>query len=117
MHLITAIVYVFGSPRVGDRVFSDVLSSRIKHLYRVVFRGDVVTTVPRGLALYKHSGYEIITDEYGNMIVAPSKREKSLLPSRTSLSDHSLQKYIDSLNLIAKKYKLQHLVLNVPTNS
>eukprot|EP00483_Globobulimina_turgida_P012471 UN12494 len=50
------------------------------------------------------------------MINAPSKREKALLPSRASLKDHSLKKYIKSLNLIAKKHKLLHLVLNVPKN-
>ena len=71
-------VYVYGCPRVGDARFSSLLSSRVKNLYRVVFRGDIVTTVPRGFASYKHAGWEIIVDHLGNMINAPSKREKAL---------------------------------------
>jgi len=108
------VVYVYGCPRVGDKVFSDFVSLKLKQLYRVVFRGDVVTTIPRGFAYYKHAGWEIIVDKHGNMINNPSKREKALLPSRTSLKDHSLQKYVDSLNLIASKYKLGHLMLEIP---
>eukprot|EP01084_Bolivina_argentea_P320594 556273_1 len=110
-------IYVYGCPRVGDKIFSNILNNRISHLYRLVFRGDIVTTIPRGFAYYKHAGWEIIIDQNGNMINAPSKREKALLPSRTSLKDHSLKKYIKSLNLIAKKLKLNHLLLNLPANN
>eukprot|EP01083_Nonionella_stella_P169486 574809_1 len=108
-------VYVYGCPRVGDKRFSDYLGERVKHLYRVVFRGDIVTTIPRGFAYYKHGGYEMVIDDHGNMINNPSKREKALLPSRTSLKDHSLQNYVDSLNAIAKKHKLPHLMVKVPS--
>lgn len=110
-------VYVYGCPRVGDKVYSELLSNRIKHLYRVVYRSDAVTTIPRGFAYYKHAGWEIIIDNHGNMINNPSKREKALLPSRTSLKDHSLTGYIDSLNLIAKKYKLPHLMMKMPEST
>jgi len=73
-----------------------------------------VTVVPRGFASYKHAGWEIIVDHLGNMINAPSKREKALLPSRTSFTDHGMTHYLDSLHLIAKKHKLRHLVLKQP---
>lgn len=73
-----------------------------------------MTVVPRGFASYKHAGWEIIVDHLGNMINAPSKREKALLPSRTSFTDHSMTHYLDSLHLIAKKHKLRHLVLKQP---
>ena len=55
-------------------------------------------------------------DHLRNIINAPSKREKALLPSRTSFADHGLQFYMDSLNLIAKKHRLKHLVLKQPGN-
>jgi len=115
-HRSPVFVYVFGCPRVGDPSFAQCLTQRVKHCYRVVFRGDVITTIPRGFAYYKHAGWEIIVDHLGNMINAPSKREKALLPSRTSFADHGLQFYMDSLNLIAKKHRLQHLVLTQPDN-
>jgi len=107
-------IYVYGCPRVGDKHFSSLLSSRVKHLYRVVFRGDIITTIPRGFATYKHAGWEIIVDHNGNMINAPSKREKALLPSRSSFADHEMGNYIDALNLIAKKHRLRHLTCKLP---
>ena len=36
-------IYVFGSPRVGDREFALFLNSRVPNTYRIVYKGDTVT--------------------------------------------------------------------------
>jgi len=113
-HRSSVYIYVYGVPRVGDTQFAEFLNKRVPHTYRLVYRGDVMTTLPRGLGYYKHSGWEVIVDKHGNMIVDPSSTEKSLLPARRSIADHLLIKYVDSLNAICRKHQLLHMVLEVP---
>ena len=51
-------VRTYGSPRVGDRRFSQQLALKVESCYRYKVQGDPVTMVPLALR-YKHGGTEI----------------------------------------------------------
>ena len=46
----------FGSPRVGNAAFASKLNSKVKHHFRIVNDGDLVTALPRFFGTYKHAG-------------------------------------------------------------
>lgn len=48
-------LYSFGSPRVGNRAFSDLFNIAVPRSFRVVLRNDVVTVRPPGLAICYHN--------------------------------------------------------------
>lgn len=52
-------VYTFGSPRVGNRPFANLVDAKVPNHYRVVFDGDIVAGIPKMLWMYKHAGTEV----------------------------------------------------------
>lgn len=88
------IVYSFGSPRVGNHGFAESFDALVPHAFRVVFDGDLIASIPKFLCAYKHTGTEVVLDEYGNIIVDPSFLERSFRARRrTSLRAHSMNSY------------------------
>lgn len=57
-------LYTFGSPRVGDKTFSESLMRRVP-TYRVVYNRDIVTRVPLKEQGYEHIGMVKIINEKG----------------------------------------------------
>lgn len=91
----------FGSPRVGNRVWSRVYDTLVPDTWRVVADGDVVSGLPR--FFFKHCGTQVVVDGRkgcgsGFLIVDPSFIEKRLqLRISRKLSSHLLESYIRGL--------------------
>lgn len=89
-------LYMFGSPRVGNRQFSTSIARKIDNIYRIQVNGDVVTMMPKFVGFYRHIGTAVIVDEEesGSIIIEPSIIESSILQKSTgSVANHSLDKY------------------------
>lgn len=88
------IVYTFGAPRVGNNTFARLMNSRVPHMYRVVFDGDLVAGIPKFMFMFKHAGTEVVLDGSGNLIVDPSFVE-SKLRARTKrhIASHAMASY------------------------
>lgn len=91
-------MYSFGSPRVGNGPFSNLVNQCVPDSFRVVVDGDIVPSMPRGG--YKHIGTQIMVDSlgFGSIIIDPSYVERRLQnSSKTSVSVHSLVVYRKAL--------------------
>ena len=105
-----AALFTFGSPRVGDSGFQELVSSLNNH--RTVNCADIVTTVPPGSFGYQHVGDLYFLTETAPLIKNPSKstmrsaktkailRYASRLPwlrkdwvSARSMTDHAIVNY------------------------
>lgn len=90
------ILYTFGSPRVGNTAFAQLMNKHVPYHYRLKIDGDLVTMVPKIFGLYQHAGIPVILDEYekGDLIIQPTVIEDSLFRRTTgNLVNHSLEKY------------------------
>ena len=97
--------YNFGSPRVGDYSFASLYNEAVPKTYRIVHDRDMITSVPKFFILFKHVGYEIVVDKWGNYIENPSFVEKTMRASRNSLADHQLICYREGLHVACKQQK------------
>ena len=115
-HLSPVFIVSYGSPRVGNRRFAELLKSRVPESYRIVNESDPVTTLPRVISSkkyhFKHGGNEMIINQQGSIIFAPSGAEKNLLPARNRPTHHLLDKYKASLNAVCRKQGMDHFVLH-----
>ena len=95
------VMYTFGQPRVGDIVFRSVYDTLCPESFRVVVEGDVVTSVPKNSAGYRHAGTSVLTDskDVGNIIVDPSFVERFFRTKKVYLgvSVHLLDNYRECL--------------------
>jgi hypothetical protein len=96
------VCYSFGSPRVGNHTFARAYNTRVPFSFRVVFDGDIVTSMPPkvsptgcgSIAVYKHVGLEVWCDGAGNVLVDPSFVERTFRArSKTSLRAHRMSSY------------------------
>lgn len=91
-------MYNFGSPRVGNNVFSAEFNRLLPDSFRVEVDGDVVTGVPKGS--YKHVGTNVTVDALGagSIIIDPSYLEMRLRTrTKAHVSVHSLIVYRQGL--------------------
>jgi hypothetical protein len=107
-------VYTFGQPRVGNLAFKRIYKQRVPHTFRVVTEGDAFTSMPSLTCfggIYRHAGLEVVLDEgcTGNILVGPTVVETLLrfTKVRTSVINHSLVKYRDSLESALDKDELK----------
>lgn len=85
-------MYNYGSPKVGNWVFSQMYNSLVPDSFRIVVDGDVVSAVPP-TGDYEHVGTQVIVDGLGagSIIIDPSFIERRLHTSiSASVSVHSL---------------------------
>lgn len=91
-------MYNFGSPRLGNAVFSKEYNRLLPDSFRVEVDGDVVTGVPKGS--YKHVGTNVTVDALGagSIIIDPSYLEMRLRTrTKAHVSVHSLIVYRQGL--------------------
>lgn len=91
-------MYNFGSPRLGNTVFSVEYNRLLPDSFRVEVDGDVVTGVPKGS--YKHVGTNVTVDALGagSIIIDPSYLEMRLRTrTKAHVSVHSLIVYRQGL--------------------
>ncbi|CAN0119838.1 unnamed protein product [Ectocarpus sp. 4 AP-2014] len=103
-------LYTFGSPRVGNGVFARKLDSRVKHHFRLVNDGDLITALPRFFGTYKHAGCKVVVDSerYGNFIVAPTLVEQTFgAKPLASLTPHLLNQYRECLEACMEEADLE----------
>jgi hypothetical protein len=93
--------YTYGQPRVGNHEFANALNKLVPSNFRLVCEGDLVSTMPKLLFLYKHAGIEILIDKRGNCVVDPTFVEKKMKPVGHTVSDHYLAAYKISLEKLA----------------
>eukprot|EP01064_Diplonema_japonicum_P010710 TRINITY_DN17946_c0_g1_i1.p1 TRINITY_DN17946_c0_g1~~TRINITY_DN17946_c0_g1_i1.p1 ORF type:complete len:1237 (+),score=163.75 TRINITY_DN17946_c0_g1_i1:82-3711(+) len=120
-----AMVYTFGSPRVGNASFSSIYDAAVPATFRVVNQSDVVATMPFALKgfLFKHTGREVCIDKKGNLIIEPTFIEKFIAPTKTlglfkiggsaNILDHGLVRYAKSLSKIARYFDAPDLVIKM----
>lgn len=92
----TLTVYTFGSPRMGNAKFAQLVINKVDSIYRLVVDGDLITMLPSVPGFYRHVGTQVIIDDdgKGSIIINPSVIEHSILKRSTgSLANHSLEKY------------------------
>lgn len=88
-------MYNFGSPRVGNRNFSQLYDKLVPCSYRVCVDGDIVPALPPP-GKYSHVGTEILIDSVGagSIIIDPSFVERWLRTHmKSSVAVHSLLVY------------------------
>jgi len=83
-------IYTFGSPRVGNRNFSQLFNQRIRASYRFVYGMDIVPALPR-----PWQGYQHVDEEYrlGTRF--------SLRFFSRQINDHAIANYVKSLENLA----------------
>jgi hypothetical protein len=94
---IKAVMYSFGSPRVGNSSFAQLYDRTVPSTFRVVVDGDLVVGLPPG---YTHIGTEILIDSIasGSIIIDPSFVERWLRTHiKSSVAAHSLLVYRKSI--------------------
>lgn len=94
---IKAVMYSFGSPRVGNTSFAQLYDRVVPSTFRVVVDGDLVVGLPPG---YTHIGTEILIDSLasGSIIIDPSFVERWLRTHiKSSVAAHSLLVYRKSI--------------------
>jgi triacylglycerol lipase len=101
-------LYTYGSPRVGWKRYVDTMQT--KH-HRWVNNNDIVTRVPPAFMMYRHDGEEHYLNCYGNvrkMTVWQRFKDKMRglwmglkAGGVDSFSDHSMENYINYLNMYA----------------
>ncbi len=85
-------MYNFGSPKIGNWVFTKYYDRLVPDSFRIVVDGDVVSAVPP-TTNYAHVGTQIVVDSLcnGSIIVDPSFVERRLHTSlNASLRVHQL---------------------------
>ena len=99
--------------------FKTIYKQRVPHTFRVVTEGDAFTSMPSLTCLggiYRHAGLEVLLDEgcTGNILVGPTVVETLLrfTKVRTSVANHSLAKYRDSLESAFEKNDLKEYYQN-----
>ena len=114
------LVYTFGSPRIGNSTFAELVDRAVPHIFRVVNACDVIPTWPIRLfgLLFKHVGREVCIDKTGNLIIEPTFIERFIGPTKakrglgfigifrvlyptSSLTDHAMVRYAKSLTRIS----------------
>jgi len=106
-------LYTYGSPRVGNTAFSNLLNRKIRNYYRIELDGDIVTMIPpyfSFIGFYSHAGVQVVVDSEGagNMIVKPLIIESILLSSATtSIGNHDLNLYRVCIEKCFDKSELQ----------
>jgi pimeloyl-ACP methyl ester carboxylesterase len=93
-------VQTFGTPRIGNPALAAALNARLRNYYRIEVESDLVPRLPRFLGLYQHAGVQVLADAEasGNLLVKPTIVESYLLRrSISSIADHTLNRYRDSL--------------------
>lgn len=58
-------LYTFGSPRVGNRAFAKIFNLAVPRSFRVVFRNDIVTTMP-GPPFFVHGKSKLVMYFFSN---------------------------------------------------
>ena len=97
---IKAVMYSFGSPRVGNSSFAQMYDRMVPSTFRVVVDGDVVVALPPSTCGYVHIGTEILIDSLasGSIIIDPSFVERWLRTHvKSSVASHSLLVYRKSI--------------------
>jgi hypothetical protein len=106
-------LYTYGSPRIGNTAFSNLLNRKIRNYYRIELDGDIVTMIPpyfSFIGFYSHAGVQVVVDSEGagNMIVKPLIIERVLLSSATtSIGNHDLNLYRSCIEKCFDKSELQ----------
>ncbi|KAF0690077.1 Aste57867_18526 [Aphanomyces stellatus] len=107
-----AVLYNYGSPRVGTHSFSRVFNSEIPLAFRLVNEGDIICGLPQRVTtkcfgqskkLYKHVGTEVVMDGKvnGDFIIRPTFAEKDLIVEvRKKPGRHYLKGYKENLDVI-----------------
>lgn len=111
---VKASMYNFGSPRVGNAVFTHQYNQQLPDSFRVVVDGDIVCGIPKGG--YKHVGTEVMIDSLGagSIIIDPSYVERRLRTrTKANVSVHSLIVYRKGLEGVkaASLYMRSHVSL------
>eukprot|EP00300_Choanocystis_sp_HF-7_P024383 c2581_g1_i2.p1 GENE.c2581_g1_i2~~c2581_g1_i2.p1 ORF type:complete len:436 (+),score=87.15 c2581_g1_i2:1223-2530(+) len=113
-------LYVFGSPRVGNRAFANYFNQHLpKKAFRFAYNRDGVTEMPPKPPAfhYKHVGIEVLLDEFGNFVEGPSFLDKTLIGSKMNPANHLLRKYLMAIlkfvQLLAA-YRFGHVPLFEP---
>lgn len=102
------ILYTFGSPRVGNILFTNHLFNENLTHYRVQNNNDLVCTVPPKWLLYKHHGQNVYMNTWGHIRnLNPWQKFKDKIRGRIAalkkgqifdgLRDHSMVKYVKYL--------------------
>jgi len=97
----------FGSPRVGDKRFVDIVNKKVKQYLRFVHGYDLVTSIPK--INYKHAGTEIRLDDNGKQISYFNVFKRLLYWFKgkqkfeaTSVKDHFMDNYIRVVDIWIK---------------
>jgi pimeloyl-ACP methyl ester carboxylesterase len=109
----SAHLYTFGSPRVGDRGFSECWRFQMTNCWRLRNHNDVVTRNPGVLLGYRHVGDMFYISHAGTVIKNPPwwvrSREFATGMIRgfgrreiDSFADHSISHYVEKLRLYAR---------------
>eukprot|EP01135_Chromosphaera_perkinsii_P010902 Nk52_evm29s2273 gene=Nk52_evmTU29s2273 len=110
-HNLPVVMYNFGSPRVGNRMFAQMFDYYIPKAYRVCQDGDVITGFPKWG--YRHVGTHVVIDAKGNLLVSMSGYEKMvMLKYRRKMSTHRTASYRNCVNRAYKVEKRLHVFLN-----
>lgn len=115
------IIYTFGSPRVGNATFVNMVHDIVNknNIFRVEVDGDVICRMPQFLGMYRHCGVHVLidADESGNVIVHPTIVESQLLRrDRGTTAHHTLSKYRECLEACflpsqLRKYYYKYYIL------
>ena len=72
------VMYSFGSPRVGDKLFKDEFDKHVPYSWRIFNSEDIVSTVPSvSLPLFRsfeHVGHGVMLDDKYGLLVIIGKR-------------------------------------------
>ena len=106
-------LYTYGSPKVGNRAFCNLLNRKIRNYYRVELDGDIVSIIPPYFSIigfYEHAGIQVVVDSdgAGNIIVKPTVIENHLLARNSaSIGNHDLNLYRSCLEQCFDKGELK----------
>eukprot|EP01116_Phalansterium_solitarium_P024518 TRINITY_DN9005_c0_g1_i1.p1 TRINITY_DN9005_c0_g1~~TRINITY_DN9005_c0_g1_i1.p1 ORF type:complete len:904 (-),score=184.14 TRINITY_DN9005_c0_g1_i1:391-3102(-) len=117
-------MYNFGCPRVGNHSFANLYNRQVPRSFRLVNDCDMVTSIPDSKLLwdFKHVGKEIVIDRYGNLITDLTYVERRFRALKSSLTDHKLDSYRQSVMECFKQSGCETLSMvrtlsNLPRNA
>ena len=108
-------LYMYGSPRVGNSLFSSAMSKKIDNIDRMQVNVVLVCMMPKFIGFYRHIGTAVLLDEgeSGNIIIQPSIIESSILQHYTgNVHNHSLDKYRACLEACLEPTELTEYLTN-----
>ena len=125
-------VYTFGAPQVGNHAFARLYKAAVPSTWDVVNDRDVVPKATKWLRVYKRSGHRVIITNMGDIIVRPTWMELNARNVRhiccfmfhraatfittqstyTSVDDHLIRSYRESLAAIVEAQYSQHKSLD-----